>query len=85
MIQINDDWRIEIDPMNVCLQKKTVIEKSKDESRNGKEVWRDVGYYPTIKAAIRGFVKHDIAVPDSYWALVTRLDAIYALIGSLEV
>ncbi len=55
MVQINRNYKIESDSLNVILSKKEVSKNSP-----GKEHWRTVGYYSTCESALKGLVEMEI-------------------------
>ena len=59
MLKINNEYYLDSDPLNVIL-----VRKVERKSRDGKvyEDTEQVGYYPTVPAAILGFFR--IAVRD---------------------
>lgn len=60
-LQINDQWRIETDPMNYMIQKSRVAKEGK---KAGETVWDTIGYYPTLEMAYKGLLRLDLAESD---------------------
>jgi hypothetical protein len=55
MVQINRNYRLESDSLNVILNKREVSKKSP-----GNEHWRTVGYYSTCESALKALVDIEI-------------------------
>lgn len=62
-IQINEDYKIETDALNIILMKKRVIQK--ENSINfGQEHYTIIGYYSNLKSALMEMVKLGIMDSD---------------------
>ena len=61
IIQLNDQYRLNSDPLNVVLEEKTIAEKGKNA---GQEVWKTLGYYPSLQSAVKGCLNRDIMARD---------------------
>ena len=55
MVQINQNYKIESDNLNVTLSKREVSKKSP-----GKERWRTVGYYSSFESVLKALVDMEI-------------------------
>ena len=53
-MQINSNWKVESDDMNVILYKKFINKKK------GEDDWKAVGYYSTVANALRALVEMGI-------------------------
>lgn len=60
-IKINEQWRIETEPLNYMLQKSRVIKEGKKE---GQRVWDTIGYYPTLELAYKALTTKGLASED---------------------
>lgn len=56
-VQINEDYRLISDKHNVILQEKYGKVDNETKEKTGKYDFKDVGYYPTLEMALKGFVK----------------------------
>ncbi|MGX5594657.1 hypothetical protein [Bacillus cereus] len=56
-VQINDDYRLISDKHNVILQEKYEKVDNETKEKTGKFDFKDVGYYPTVEMALKGFLK----------------------------
>lgn len=77
-LQINNNYRIIADSMNVILQERKVYgEKSKDV---GKEYWDNIGYYGSLESCLKGFKHHGIRTSEckGYYQIFETLDKIDA-------
>lgn len=55
MIELTDKIFIKADANNYTLAEKTIVQD--ENSKNyGKEILKDIGYYPTIEMAINGYM-----------------------------
>ena len=52
-MQINSNWKVESDDMNVILYKHC-------SKKTGEDDWRAVGYYSTVANALRAFIEMGI-------------------------
>lgn len=52
MINLRDDYVIEVDPLNYTLKKDM---KTKDK-KTGNPVYKIIGYYSTLESCIKGFI-----------------------------
>ncbi|WP_163258382.1 hypothetical protein [Bacillus paranthracis] len=55
-IQINEDYKLVSDKYNVILQEKYEKE-DKQRNKTGQFDYKDVGYYPSVEQALKGFVR----------------------------
>ncbi|WP_144575414.1 hypothetical protein [Bacillus cereus] len=56
-VQINEDYRLISDKHNVILQEKYEKVDNETKEKTGEYGFKDVGYYPTLEMALKGFVK----------------------------
>lgn len=56
-VQINEDYRLISDKHNVILQEKYEKVDNETKEKTGKFNFKDVGYYPTVEMALKGFLK----------------------------
>jgi hypothetical protein len=78
-IIIGNDYKIEADPMNVIVSKRT---KSKDGS---KENWTVIGYCHDYKQAIKLMCDNGLkCVPQDFFTLQAKLDEFYCWIDGLK-
>ncbi|RWQ72960.1 hypothetical protein [Bacillus cereus] len=56
-VQINDDYRLISDKHNVILQEKYEKVDNETKEKTGKFDFKDVGYYPTVEMALKGFLR----------------------------
>lgn len=75
-MQINDNWRITSDPLNVILQRR-VVGKTKDGEP--RETWEAEGYYGTVEQALSGLAKREILATE-----LTDLKTVCKKIAELE-
>lgn len=55
MIKLTDKVYIKADTNNYTLTEKTIVQD--ENSKNyGKEIFKDIGYYPTIEMALNGYM-----------------------------
>lgn len=57
-MQINDDYRIESDPLNIILLRRVVMKKE-DGTPKG-EHWEPTGYYSNFEQALQDMVRKEI-------------------------
>lgn len=57
IIQLNAQYRLSSDPLNVVSEEKTIAEKGMNA---GQEVWKKQGYYPNLQSAVKGCLNRDI-------------------------
>lgn len=55
-VQINEDYKLVSDKYNVILQEKYEKE-DKQRNKTGKFDYKDIGYYPNVEQALKGFVR----------------------------
>lgn len=55
VIKLNENYMIEVDPMNYILKKKYLV---KAKSGEQKEVYKVDGYFGTVKDALERFIEH---------------------------
>lgn len=55
-IQINEDYKLVSDKYNVILQERYEKE-DKQRNKTGEFDYKDVGYYPNVEQALKGFVR----------------------------
>ena len=55
MVQINRNYKIESDSLNIILSKREVSKKSPSKER-----WRTVGHYSTCESALKAWVDMEI-------------------------
>jgi hypothetical protein len=72
-LQINNDYRIRTDELNVMLEKRRVGKKGATE---GIETWDIVGYYPEMRWAYNAMLKRSIHVSD--------LEGVQAIVTAIE-
>ena len=61
---IGKDYKVEADSMNVTVSKRMVTDgKWANTKEVGREYWYNVGYYATVKGALKGLV--DMGVADT--------------------
>jgi hypothetical protein len=56
-MQINNDWKIESDELNIILSERSIISTGKNE---GEEQWKVKGYYSNIKNAHDAMIDKEI-------------------------
>ena len=56
MIKLTDKVYIKADINNYTLTEKSIVQ-DKESKNYGKEIFKDIGYYPTIEMAINGYMK----------------------------
>lgn len=84
-MRIDDDYKIESkDPLNVVLYKRRIIQDEKSK-RFGEEDWDPVGYYPTLKLALKRYcdLKINEAIID-YDTLIQRFDELMAKVNEIK-
>lgn len=57
ILQIADDYRINVSAMNFTLEQKHVTE-ARGTHEGGKEVWKTLGYYSGLESALRALPDH---------------------------
>ena len=81
-MKVGNNYKIESDEMNITLYKKSIIKKG---TRAGRESWTALGYYSTVKNALRGLANMKLR-ESGLKDLITvskRQDEIYKLIEGL--
>ncbi|HAA4764827.1 TPA_asm: hypothetical protein GET12_08085 [Listeria monocytogenes] len=75
-LKINDDYVIRNSQFQYILSKQNGVDK------NGTEICKDVGYYPTIDKALQAFVDYQIKTSEinSFEELASELNAIRELL-----
>ncbi|EAF4916968.1 hypothetical protein C1T33_14430 [Listeria monocytogenes] len=75
-LKINDDYVIRNSQFQYILSKQNGVDK------NGKEIFKDVGYYPSIDKALQAFVDYQIKTSEinSFEELASELNAIRELL-----
>lgn len=63
-ININSDYRITSDPMNIILQKKKVTKEGGTAKVVGKGYWINIGYFPNLEQAFKRCVDYEIMSSD---------------------
>ncbi|KKL99204.1 hypothetical protein LCGC14_1816770 [marine sediment metagenome] len=58
-MNIGKGWKIEADPLNIILSKRHTV-RAKD-GKPAHTIWKVVGYYSTIKAALVGLVNQGVS------------------------
>ena len=82
---LDDEYKIESDPLNVILYKKYVPQKSKDGSEP-KEYWQAAGYFRTYGQAIKQYAKIKThTVPHELQAIAELEKNLTSLIESLAI
>lgn len=84
-MQINDDYRIESDPLNVILQRR-VIMKNSDGTVKG-ERWEAAGFYSSCEAALQDLVRREIfgTGMDNYKKVCAKVAELNKLIKGLKI
>lgn len=92
---LNAGYNISIQDRNVVLERfSRSVEKTKKDDEGAsiptgeftKDSWVVVGFYPTHKAALRGFIDLELrGVPQNFFELSRKIDELYSLIEDLEV
>ena len=79
MIQLNDDWKIDTDPLNIILKRRII-------SKKGDVYWKNVGYYNTFERAIKDIVKKEIleVEPFNFSIVCNKIDKLYKVIDGLR-
>ena len=83
-MQINENWRLVSEELNVTLQKRKVYEKGKNQ---GEEYWTNVAYCHTPQDALKYLVKREV-MGDGMEDLKTvcdKIDELYAVIDRLKI
>jgi len=81
---INDDYKIEADALNVTLFKRKVIEKGKNE---GEIAWVPISYEPNVKEALKTLARREIngtGLKD-FKAVVDKVDELVEQINRFKV
>ncbi|EAE3624557.1 hypothetical protein KCT96_002110 [Listeria monocytogenes] len=75
-LRINDDYVIRNSQFQYILSKQNGVDK------NGAEIFKDVGYYPSIDKALQAFVDYQIKTSEinSFEELASELNAIRELL-----
>ncbi|EDN9535525.1 hypothetical protein GIB88_13740 [Listeria monocytogenes] len=75
-LKINDDYVIRNSQFQYILSKQNGVDK------NGTEIFKDVGYYPSIDKALQAFVDYQIKTSEinSFEKLASELNAIRELL-----
>ncbi|EAC2635947.1 hypothetical protein JE294_002895 [Listeria monocytogenes] len=75
-LKINDDYVIRNSQFQYILSKQNGVDK------NGIEIFKDVGYYPSIDKALQAFVDYQIKTSEinSFEKLASELNAIRELL-----
>lgn len=61
---IGKDYKVEADSLNVTVSKRMVTDGTHHKTKiAGREYWSNVGYYATVKGALKGLV--DMGVADT--------------------
>ena len=55
MIKITDKFYIKADTNNYTLTEKTIVQ-DKESKNYGQEIFKDIGYYPTLEMALNGIM-----------------------------
>ena len=58
-MQINEEYKVESDDLNIILLKK-YAKKKKNESDATEYDYRPIGYYPNLEMALKGMCKKEI-------------------------
>jgi hypothetical protein len=84
-MQINKDWKIESDEMNVILSQRKI--RGEKSANPGEEYYEPQGYYPTIPAALRGLVKLEVQGTGltDLKTVCDKLDKLEIMINNLEL
>ena len=80
MLQINKDYGIESDNLNITLCRREVSRES------GLERWRGIGYYSTFKNALKALVDMEIKGTGlgNFETVVRKIDELYELMEALN-
>lgn len=79
-MEINSNWKIESDGMNVTLYKKQIKKKTAGE------YWVAQGYYPSVKSALKGLVRMEIKGTGmkDFQTISDRIDELEKMIDGLR-
>ena len=83
-MQINENWRLVSEELNVTLQRRKVYEKGKNQ---GQEYWTNVAYCHTPQDALKYLVNREV-MGDGMEDLQTvcdKLDELYQMIDGLKI
>lgn len=61
-IQLNENYRITSDKDNVILEERKISKKGKNE---GKEYYKQIGYFPNLEVALKDFARLKIKLSDT--------------------
>ena len=84
-MKIGKDWKIESDSMNVTLMKRTRV-KAKD-GKPAHDNWPVMGYYPTVKSALKGLVNFGVAETGlaDIKSVDKKIDELHELISNCDL
>jgi hypothetical protein len=80
LIQLSDKYRITSIPMNFVLSERKVVEKGDNA---GQEVWKEVGYYPSLEALLRGMFKRRLQASECV-GVIEIIDEIKTAVNCLS-
>jgi hypothetical protein len=83
-MQINENWRIESDPLNVILQRRV---EGKTKAGLPRITWETVGYYATPQRALEDMVRKEILGTGlgNFKKICKKIDDLNILIKSLKI
>lgn len=83
-MDIGEGYIVIADSDNVILQRRRLIYKGVNK---GKETIETLGYYSTIKSALRGFVNMEIMATgiETFEAVDKRMDELFEIIANLDI
>ena len=82
MLEINKNFAIGSDELNITLYKRGITEQGKTP---GKKYWRVLGYYSTCESALKALVDMEIKGTGlkDFETVVNKIDELHKLIESL--
>lgn len=83
-MQINDNYKIEADELNVVLIRRRVGQEGKSM---GVEIWEPVAYHTSLKNALKDFARREVHSTEltSLTIIVQKMDEIEKAIDKLEI
>jgi uncharacterized protein YaaR (DUF327 family) len=64
IIQVNEDYRISTDSLNITVEKKRIIKEDTKHLKAGDEVFDIIGFYGEFEHAYRALLKHGLLTSD---------------------
>lgn len=84
-MQINDEYKLESDALNIILLKK-YVKKKKDDSDLISYDYRPIGYYSNVEMALKGMCKKEILGTGftDFETIVAKVEELHKVIEGLK-